>query len=338
MRLWLAIGILAGVVCAQGGTDIKLAKVGTAGRIPSKLSRLTIQVSADGGLLVAGKARDVVGLERHLRVAEAAIIPNVYIRADRDLPWQATQWLMIACARAKRSRLFFAVNHEQDGKEGAFALFLPTDTPRGYDRRKSPVRVVKIELDAKGAPTDPARLYGLLHAAYAKLKRKEREAVHIDIVAAPETATGDVLKVCDAIVRAGIRRIFFAGTTLPKKGEDYRDLIAKLRKKRRPGGPRIVVGGGPAQSDVKSMPPVKRNESDLAGSTLPRLVEVAEEETPIDEKTVPAKPKDPLPERVPSHDVIEKTHARSLAWLVGQQQQDGGWKGGGGPRRRRSSP
>ena len=78
--------------------------------------RITLNVTADGGLLLAGRAIQQADLQQRLTQALAEQGPKleVRIRADRHVPYRSVSPLLLACARAGVWKVTFGVYHSKD--------------------------------------------------------------------------------------------------------------------------------------------------------------------------------------------------------------------------------
>jgi len=323
---WIFIALLAAGAWAEGDAP-ELERVGTVGKIPPKLATMTIEVRGDGTLVVDQKPRTFKALRGYLLAAELAVVPNVYIKADKNLPWQAVQWLMAACAQAKRDRLFFAVKHEGDGKQGAMALFLPGRVTVVWQKERIEPHNFRVALRPDGRAGTPRELYATLRQLLAGLKPKQRQHAQIELAAAPATPLGAVLKTCDAIIRAGILRIAFRGPAAPPPNADLKALVAKLRGQT-PRTLSIRLAGKPVPPTGERMPPVERATDDFRGARLPFLDGEEEEEEIVEEHPEPELPEEVVADDKNPFAKMRGVLSRAIDWLAKQQQPDGSWKGG----------
>jgi len=85
----------------------------------SDTPKLTINVLADGTLLLAGRPVTVTDLRTRLRdrLAELGDDAEVRIRSHRDVPYENVEPLLVACAKAGVWNVTFAVyeEHNQPG-------------------------------------------------------------------------------------------------------------------------------------------------------------------------------------------------------------------------------
>ena len=80
--------------------------------------RLVINVTADGTLLFSGRALAPAELQQRLRerMAELGKDTEVRIRADRSVPYQHIEPVLLACARAGIWNVTYAVYRREDVK------------------------------------------------------------------------------------------------------------------------------------------------------------------------------------------------------------------------------
>jgi biopolymer transport protein ExbD len=90
--------------------NLPLAISGSA-PVPSQQPSVTINVLADGSVIVAGRVVEPTELESRLRheLARVGSELEVRIRTDRIVPYQTVEPVMLACARAGIWNVKFAV-------------------------------------------------------------------------------------------------------------------------------------------------------------------------------------------------------------------------------------
>ena len=78
--------------------------------------RITLNVTADGSLLLAGRSIDRPELQARLAQARGEHGPDleVRIRAYRHVPYRAVSPLLLACARAGVWKVTFGVYHSEE--------------------------------------------------------------------------------------------------------------------------------------------------------------------------------------------------------------------------------
>jgi biopolymer transport protein ExbD len=316
---WLSIALLA--CTALAGDDVELQRVGSVGMVPPEGARTDITVRADGSIHVRGKEVDFATLRFMLRGASSSVA-NIHLRADRRLPWQAMQWILMACAENRLSRVFHSVLPEKGDKPGALALFLPEDGPRPGAGAE-----LQVGIGAKGRG-DPAALYAELKAGLANTDRATLAATRVTLRAEPACELGWVLQTCDAILRAGIRQIEFGAPGAPV-GRDLKELVADLAGARPAGFPALTLEGKtlvePAQ---QPMPERKRLDGAFVGSMELRTTAAEEEEvTEAPEKSAPSREQllDDLRGEATVRARIRSAHRRALTWLASTQKRDGSW-------------
>lgn len=84
--------------------------------VEQNVPRVTVNVMADGALLLAGRRVSAQELTLRLRERLQDVGPGlqVRIRSDRDAPYQFVEPIMLACARAGIWDVSFAVHRPED--------------------------------------------------------------------------------------------------------------------------------------------------------------------------------------------------------------------------------
>ncbi len=87
-------------------------------RAEQDVPRVTVNVLADGALLLAGRRVSAQELAWRLRerLADAGPGLQVRIRSDRDAPYQFVEPIMLACARAGIWDVSFSVYRPEDAR------------------------------------------------------------------------------------------------------------------------------------------------------------------------------------------------------------------------------
>lgn len=95
---------------SQYELDLPLAVSGTA-PVPSEQRSVTINVLADGSVIVAGRVVDAAQLESRLRNETARVGKDleVRIRTDRAVAYEVVEPVMLACAKSGIWNVKFAV-------------------------------------------------------------------------------------------------------------------------------------------------------------------------------------------------------------------------------------
>ncbi|MDA1051478.1 MAG: biopolymer transporter ExbD [Planctomycetota bacterium] len=78
--------------------------------------RLTLNVTADGSMLLAGRHIDREELKQRLKLArdEHGEDVEIRIRGDRNVPYSAVSPIMLSCARTGIWKVTFGVYHSED--------------------------------------------------------------------------------------------------------------------------------------------------------------------------------------------------------------------------------
>ncbi len=200
----------------------ELVRVGTIGDRPPAESTLVVHVHADGAILVDGKETTLDDLSAAFRRhREAHVEPTVLLRADARLPWKAIAWLLTICAEQDIDRVFHAVLPETGGDEGAFFWRLPrwraaVDAMRGGTWFPT---TVMVAFQAPAAA--PADVYWAA---------REAKANEVELRAAKGVPLALVLRVADALCRAGVTQVaWFPDIPLHKwRALDLRPVVKHL--------------------------------------------------------------------------------------------------------------
>lgn len=96
---------------AQMALPLPVADTGQDADVREARPRLTLNVLADGTLVLAGRHVSVEDLPERLRqvVLDVGTVVELRIRADRSVPYRSVEPLLAACARAGLSDVAFAV-------------------------------------------------------------------------------------------------------------------------------------------------------------------------------------------------------------------------------------
>ncbi len=263
----------------------RLPTLGTVGDLPPEKERLVLEVDARGRVTVGGAALDLDGLRKLLRERadgsreETGLkVSNLHvvIRVDRDLPWQGAQWLMQECASPsiRVYRILFAARPEDGGDEGAVAAFLPVDPGiASTDSRRVVEFPSKATVHLRYRPDgDDGRATDVSPRFRDLVARDSRLTGEID--AAPATPTGTVLETLDVILRAGVRRVVFAGTTL-QGGTSLERAIADLPVPDGKLAISVLDKRVPRSKEPVVLAPVARVKGALAGITEPAIEDPA---------------------------------------------------------------
>ena len=105
---------------------IELPQLGTVGDLPPADNRAVLEIDHAGAMKLDGKELDFQALLKRLPSYKKGT--NFLLRVDKRLPFRAMLWVQHALAVARFDRLFYAVRPINGGQDGAFALFLPTDS------------------------------------------------------------------------------------------------------------------------------------------------------------------------------------------------------------------
>jgi RNA polymerase sigma-70 factor (ECF subfamily) len=214
---------------------------------PPEGERIDLEVDAKGRVLVGPDELGMAALQARLREAAAAhreegptgpSAVTAVLRVDRDLSWQAAQWLMQACAdpTVRIHRIAFAAAPDSGGVEGVLPTHLPKDdaelmkgpgevfeegesppsTERERRSRSQPEKVILVKLTRaeSGTPAAPRDLYPYLDRRFPDLRIGGFRG---EIAADPRVPAGDVLAVVDAMRRAGMKSVVFRGTRILKE-------------------------------------------------------------------------------------------------------------------------
>jgi hypothetical protein len=148
------------------------------------------------------------------------------LRVDRRAPWRTVQLAMQACADpAVRIRLLqFACRGESGGAE-AVPVPLPADRELGrvVERHAGAHSVVSLALEESrveiawcGRPVGHGeKALAALDEEIAGVRESGRE-VRVRLDAEPRVPHGDVVRVLDALMAAGVTEILFRGTPPPR--------------------------------------------------------------------------------------------------------------------------
>lgn len=186
-----------------------LPRIGTVGDAPARAGCAIVEFRESREAFLDGERVDLDGLReglgRHARVAPGGPVRGVsdravLIRMDRRMPWILAAATLHACAKAGIQRVFLAVRHEEEGSEGALAVWLPVDD--GPGAAESP----EEEPGGAGHHVIIAPAPGTVdpRAVFAAWRRVagERGAGRMDLSADGRVPMQVVLQVCDAILRA----------------------------------------------------------------------------------------------------------------------------------------
>lgn len=91
--------------------------VADSGEEPNdELRRLTLNVTADGSMLLAGRRIDRDELKQRLKEARAELGDDVEIRirGDRNVPYSSVSPIMLSCARTGIWKVTFGVYRSED--------------------------------------------------------------------------------------------------------------------------------------------------------------------------------------------------------------------------------
>ncbi len=269
-----------------------LPRIGTVGDVPSPAHSVTVAATADGKLFTSEGATDLDGLRKQLTDA-ASRAPHepdgssrlyAVLRVHRAAPWAVACWLMQACAspEVKAYRTTFAVRAEEDDSEGAIVCELPADRDCGRVDAEPHLRVCA---SASTAPFDAGALYA--DAVWYFQKHPKCYGARLDVP--PRAPVGAVLAMLDVLRRAGARRVWFTGVSLPRRNPEAppapgRTLVQDWVARNPPldGGWRVALGDYEVRAGEGDPPPpaVMRLRGFLAA--LPPTHSVEDEWTPAD--------------------------------------------------------
>ncbi len=352
----MALLILGGSVGAQekkegppggGAPPARVARerlpvLGTVGDLPPEKERLEVEVLSSTTLRAGGETLDLPGLQALLRKRSEGLYEEkpprvsrlyVVLRVDRDVRWQDVQWVMQACASpdVRVYRILFAAVPEDGGEEGAMAMFLPLDV--GLSTANSTGPEVDLTVRLRSRDTSPAAPGPALFAHMEKAfgKRKD-EVTGATLDADPVVATGAVLEAADALLRWGIRRVLFRGTSQAVVATPERPAEARPRVFVRLTAVEPPGQGGPVP------PPLARVKGRLAGQAEAPPAALRETE-PISESEVGVGggPAGAFGRRRPGHRFLKEeggagTEAAvdlGLEWLKNHQSPNGMWDSDG---------
>ncbi len=96
---------------AQMALPLPSAASGAESRAEDERPRITLNVLADGALVLVGRRIQPTQLEERLRgvVAEEGAEVELRVRADRDVPYRHVEPVLVASSRAGLSNVTFAV-------------------------------------------------------------------------------------------------------------------------------------------------------------------------------------------------------------------------------------
>ncbi|MFN3245038.1 MAG: prenyltransferase/squalene oxidase repeat-containing protein [Planctomycetota bacterium] len=216
LRFGLASALLTSLLTAQSPLGGSLPTVGTLGDAPTE-QVFTIELHDTGSLSVAGiplsydqcLAKLAIAAQRLPGDAVAGMKTsrlNVLIRAADAVPAIAIDKLMRACADPKvmTPRIFFAASHVEDGREGAFALFLPYDSGGAADATTEIIPVV-VESGDEGS-VDGLEAY--LRRFVAAMQPAQREGATVHLQAGGDLRWREGMQLLDACARCGIRATY----------------------------------------------------------------------------------------------------------------------------------
>ncbi|MFO0820800.1 MAG: biopolymer transporter ExbD [Pirellulales bacterium] len=104
---------------AQMALPLPTAASGAESRAEDERPRITLNVLADGALVLVGRRIQPTQLEERLRgvVAEEGAEVELRVRADRDVPYRHVEPVLVASSRAGLANVTFAVvDSEVSGK------------------------------------------------------------------------------------------------------------------------------------------------------------------------------------------------------------------------------
>jgi len=255
---------------------IDVPTIGTVGDFPDPAHRHVINVFADGRVVMVGtrpatygelvdSVRRLAALSRGGPIAGTKIRlsgESFVIRADTRSGWGHALTAVQACAEADADRVFFAVRHESDGRDGAIAVYLPPDRPV-----EAPPGGVwpRLVLSTGARPATPAALASQVALEARSLVGR----IAAKIEAPADASTGDVLLWLDAALRSGAAFDGFdPGPPASKLGDP---IPAPIRTAPNLGA-RWFLRRGRAGIDLStcdpgSLPSVERVRGALAGTT-----------------------------------------------------------------------
>jgi len=104
------------LVKQEAQMDLPLPVADSGEAAEDQTQRLTLNVTAEGALLLAGRSIDRLELQSRLQAARAEHGGDleVRIRSDRRVPYRAISPIMLACARAGIWRVTFGVYRTED--------------------------------------------------------------------------------------------------------------------------------------------------------------------------------------------------------------------------------
>jgi biopolymer transport protein ExbD len=282
LRLALFAATALASLCACGddapsgvpvGPPVTLPIVTAAAPLPGADRSATVTLSSRDGPWVDGKP--VVRLRELLAALRerASALPHhddgssfleVVIRADDDTPFAAVAWTLQAMAdeHVQAARAHFEVRHRASGEIGALAWTMPMDCGPPWRGDPPPQIAIRVSAADVGAPSSPELVYRDL------VRRREKDPrLHVVFEFAKGTQRGTLvrygtmMRMLDAVQRAGVGRIDFMGFAAPKSSDpktsrddwDLRAAIADLAALP-PGVPVIQIDGKTIPSD--SSPPI----------------------------------------------------------------------------------
>ena len=276
--------------------DGELERLGTIGIRPPISKTIVLTVTRDGTILERGRELSFQDLRSTLRQFSATLRARekaegrhprgfasrgcVLLRADKDLPWQAIQWLMMAVAEAKIYRMFHGVLPEKGFSEGALALFLPTD--KGISpMAQEPIEEILLPfaVSYSGPEADSSAAFKPLKQALARAgKIKHR----VTIKASHNAPYGFILRLADVLLRAGVKKLDFRGTRIPRRNADLKELVRSMTRPIRKPGIRL---GNRELAGSAELPVVSRGRG-FAGFVTGNLNDLIEERVDPSEDSV----------------------------------------------------
>lgn len=249
-----------------------LPVVTQAGPAPKAEESIVVAITPTDGVTVDGQVAATLSdlktaiearAAKGKRDPDGASLLHLVVRAEEEAAWIATLWtLQIAAAPPARiERIHFAVKHKASGEEGVISTQLPKDKGLAALMAAASTPTLRVAVtardDEKLKATMPEAVYAAVKAAVEKEPKTQIE-IEAPPPRTPAVRHGTVVRILDAVLRAGAANVQFVGAAFParKKGAAEEELKALLtRLAAMPRGSVWVKVGGEALVTDEAKPP-----------------------------------------------------------------------------------
>ncbi len=285
---------------------IDVPTIGTVGDFPDPAHRHVVNVTADGRIVIEGKAFATYGelvdeLTRRGAATRGELIvgtnPAKYLsdasavlRVDGAVPWGVAQWMFQACAESSVWRISFAVRHDVDGSDGAIGMPLQKDHGGCGDPSDHVWRTIDVAPGIEDG--SPSAVYAKLAESPALQQGKMGARLRIDRTC----PTRIVIASIDAVVRVGASAVDVEfERRVPRRDETFAGAFGTFRAPGATWSFRLDEKPVPSSVATSRVPAVAR----IRGDTIvPSFVISARSDPPPVEDVLapePTRPPDVVP-------------------------------------------